>query len=1131
MAADLRKLKPSELVRIVNSTSLGTVLSIRKLTLQRERAGLRIGQGAEIDLIRYAAWLVAERHGPRPEPSADPYQAAKEKARKRSAEIFASGRDIGDLGKVADPERRQSTRDDFGEFCRTYSPMTFSLPWSPDHLKVIAQIEETVLRGGLFATAMPRGSGKTSMLEFACLWSILHGHRDFVCLIGSDEGAAIAMLDSIKVELESNDLIGEDFPEAVIPIRRLEGIANRCKGQLYGEERTHIGWTADEVVMATVKPRGWTRFTRSDGSSLASGSVVRVAGLTGGIRGMKAKRQDGTSIRPSFVVLDDPQTDQALDIDTPIPTPNGFVPMGSLAVGDSVFDENGRVCRVTATSPIMEGHPCYRVTFDDGESVIADGGHKWRTSTALQRTNGRRRRANPDPSYARRPQCQPKALTSIVTTEDMAWTLTVTKDGRFNHSIPTAGILEGQDEDLPVPPYTLGAWLGDGSASCGRITTADPEILGHIAADGFHIGKEVPSHSPVGIKSRASTYQIKGLSSGLRQLELIGSKRIPRRYLFGLAETRLALLQGLMDTDGSITLGIKGTKGTRCTFVNTNSDLIAGVVHLCRSLGIKPTVKQKRLSDIGVRDCWHVSFITDLPVFKLSRKADRIPREVRPDVRRRYVVNVDPVPSRPVRCIQVDSPTHLYLCGRGLIPTHNSARSPSQCAIRERIIAGAVLGLAGPGKKIAGIMPCTVIARGDMADCILDREKHPEWNGTRTKMVYSFPTAEKFWDAYRTMREDGMRSGDGGKAATEFYRQNRDAMDEGASVAWPERFNDDELSGIQHAMNLKIRDEPAFWAEYQNEPLPEVDTAGDIDPEAIASKVNRLGRGIVPLACHRVTAFVDVHANAHYYVVAAWGDDFTGSIIDYGTYPKQDRPYFTLREAKQTLARATGAAGTEGQVFGGLEAITEMILGREWMREDGSALKIERCLVDAKWGPMTSVIKQFCRQSAHSVVITPSFGKYIGAASPSMAEWQRKDGEKVGLNWRLRPDSEVRRQRYVTFDTNWWKSFLHARLAVAIGDRGSLSLFGKGGDSHRMLVDHLVAEYRVPVVGRGRTTDEWKDRPERPDNHFFDCAVGACVAASMQGVTLAEARRKAASEVKPRRGGFSAWRERGRPSP
>ena len=92
--------------------------------------------------------------------------------------------------------------------------------------------------------------------------------------------------------------------------------------------------------------------------------------------------------------------------------------------------------------------------------------------------------------------------------------------------------------------------------------------------------------------------------------------------------------------------------------------------------------------------------------------------------------------------------------------------------------------------------------------------------------------------------------------------------------------------------------------------------------------------------------------------------------------------------------------------------------------------------------------------------------------------------------------------RHVIFDTNYWKSFVHTRLAVAMGDRGCLSLFGRNPSSHRLFSEHVTAEYRVKTEGRGRTVDEWKNRPEQPDNHWFDCLVGCTVAASMQGVVL-----------------------------
>jgi len=140
--------------------------------------------------------------------------------------------------------------------------------------------------------------------------------------------------------------------------------------------------------------------------------------------------------------------------------------------------------------------------------------------------------------------------------------------------------------------------------------------------------------------------------------------------------------------------------------------------------------------------------------------------------------------------------------------------------------------------------------------------------------------------------------------ATEFYRQNRAEMDEGAVVAWPERFNHDELSAVQHAMNLKLQDERAFWAEYQNEPLPEEDIRDDdLSVDDIAGKVNRLRRGEVPIGCNHLTVFVEVQQTVLFYVVTAWEDDFTGYIIAYGAYPDQGRAYFTARDAQPTLAQ------------------------------------------------------------------------------------------------------------------------------------------------------------------------------------------------------------------------------------
>ena len=660
----------------------------------------------------------------------DRYQRIKEAARARNAETSAAGRDIGDLPPVVKPKRKARAERDFRRFCESYFPLTFSLGWSADHLKVIGRIETAVLDGGLFALAMPRGSGKTTLCECAGLWAIVYGHRRFVVPIGASEAAGTEILDSLRTELEVNELLLEDFPEVCYPIVRLEGIANRCKGQLFKGERTRITWTDRELVLPTIP------------ESKASGAVIRVAGITGRIRGLKHKTPEGVSLRPDLVIVDDPQTDE-------------------------------------------------------------------------------------------------------------------------------------------------------------------------------------------------------------------------------------------------------------------------------------------------------------------------------------------------------------------------SARSATQCEQRERILAGAVLGLAGPGSKISGIMPCTVIQRGDMADSILDRMKHPEWNGERTKMVYTFPTRTDLWGQYAELRAEGLRAGDAGAAATRFYRKHRKEMDAGAVVAWPARHNPDELSGLQHAMNLKIQNEAAFAAECQNEPLVEAATQGELTADEIAGKLNRRERGSIPIGAQLITAMIDVHEAALYWLVAAWEHDFTGAVIDYGTFPDQRIGYFSLRDLRFPLAKAVKASGLEGQLRAGLELLTSSILARSYSREDGAGLRVERCLIDANWGASTDVVYEFCRASPFAGVVVPSHGRYVGASSQPFTEYRRKPGDRVGHNWRMPNVAGKRAVRHVVFDANYWKSFVHSRLAVAMGDRGGLSLFGSRPADHRLLAEHLTSEYRVRTSGRGREVDEWRIRPERSDNHWLDCLAGAAVAASMQGAILA----------------------------
>ena len=641
-----------------------------------------------------------------------------------------SGRDIAPLPRVKSGRRKQSCAKSFRKFCETYFPETFSMKWSPDHLKIMEKIEVAVMKGSLFAMAMPRGSGKTSLCETAALWAIIYGHRNFICMIGASEDAAAQMLDSVKAEIESNEKLSDDFPEVCHPIAKLDGIVNRSSGQLFKGKRTHITWTAKEVVMPTIP------------KSKSAGAIIKVSGITGRIRGLKHKRTDGKSVRPDFVIIDDPQTDE-------------------------------------------------------------------------------------------------------------------------------------------------------------------------------------------------------------------------------------------------------------------------------------------------------------------------------------------------------------------------SARSPSQCATRENILATAILGLAGPGSKMSGVMPCTVIRRDDMADAILNREKHPEWQGERTKMVYKWPSAENLWNKYAEIRADDLKTDGDGSVATAFYKKNRKKMDAGAAIAWEERFEPDELSAIQHAFNLRLRDEAAFFSEYQNEPVIEEGSVGLLTADEITEKVNGLKRMEVPGDAERLTAFIDIQSKVLYYAVAAWTPGFTGYVIDYGSYPKQNQQYFSLRALKKTLQMAKRGAGMEGAIYAGLTALAEQLHGVEYVRDDGAELSLELTLIDANWGQSTDLVHQFCRNTDYRGKIMPAHGRYVGAASKSFNEYQKKKGERNGYNWRIPSVKGKRVVRHILFDSNFWKSFLQARFSQPIGDSGSLSLFAARASRHQMLADHVTSEYRTQTSGRGRTVDEWRLPPHKPDNHLLDCLSGCCVAASVVGCSLA----------------------------
>lgn len=662
-----------------------------------------------------------------------------------SREASASVRDIGPLPKVADPKRRQRALKSVKAFARTYFAHRFPLPFGSSHEVAMERMEGCTDVGGLFACAMPRGSGKTTIAEVAVIRAVLSGRRRFPLLLSATGPMAEQRLKSILRELETNDPLAADFPEVCYPIRRLERIHNRCKGQTLGGEPTRMEMTATRVVLPTVK------------GSAASGAVIQVAGLEGSFRGLNVPGPDGAPLRPDMVVIDDAQT-------------------------------------------------------------------------------------------------------------------------------------------------------------------------------------------------------------------------------------------------------------------------------------------------------------------------------------------------------------------------RESARSLSQTAEREAIIVGDVLGLAGPTTSIAAVMLCTVIYPNDLSDRFLSPDKHPEWQGVRTRMLEQMPADLDAWHAYGEVRRDGFRARDGGKAANAHYRANRKALDAGAVPSWPARKKPGELSAIQSAMNLYLQDRRAFLAEYQNEPEADAGPASakELVPAELGRRLSGVGRGSVPPDAVRLTAMIDCGGLLHWYAVCAWTERFGGSLIDYGAWPRQNRAVFEASDPRPSLADAHPGLSEPERVYAGLSALAGEVLGREYAREGtGERMRVERCLVDAGWQSQT--VYAWCRQTPFAGLVYPSKGIGRTATARGVSEWKPRPGERAGHHWRLTM-SETGKGRMVQFDPDAWKTFLWERLTAPLGGPGCLLLHGSDPAAHELLAEHLAAETAEPITLRGQTFDKWSVRPHRPDNHLLDALVGCAVGAAVQGLTFdSGAAAGAPAQVQPRK--------------
>ncbi|WP_206060600.1 replicative DNA helicase [Nonomuraea basaltis] len=363
-----------------------------------------------------------------------------------------------------------------------------------------------------------------------------------------------------------------------------------------------------------------------------------------------------------IVVAARPAIGKALALDTPLPTPTGWTTMGEVKVGDQLIGADGRPTRVVAATEVMYDRPCYEVEFSDGTTIVADAQHQWRTTTRASRGAGRAVQkeigsigkvpievGGPSPGrYVRHTRAYPavklfgglydqvvtpkNAATTplhktVVTTQEIAATIRCdSADRRPNHAVAVSAAFQLDEQDLPLAPYVLGVWLG----ACHK------------------------THGTV--------------QGTLRTLGVLGNKHIPAIYLRASERQRRELLAGLLDSDGYI------SSAGQIQLAVTNERLARDVHELIVSLGYRATMRTKPVKGRTQASsiCYMINFTTSDKVFRLARKAARQVTADQPATRLRYIVDVRPIPSQPVRCVEVDNEDHMYLASRACIPTHNS---------------------------------------------------------------------------------------------------------------------------------------------------------------------------------------------------------------------------------------------------------------------------------------------------------------------------------------------------------------------------------------------------------------------------------------------------------------------------
>lgn len=339
---------------------------------------------------------------------------------------------------------------------------------------------------------------------------------------------------------------------------------------------------------------------------------------------------------------------KGLPLDTEIPTLEGWSTMRDLKIGDTVFDKDGKQCKVIVKSEIHT-NPCYKIHFSKDISIIADEEHRWLISFST----------HPNTKYKGQ-------LREVIMTTKELYEYLQYYNPKNQYQVPKIYLnkeLDLSEQNLPIDPYVLGLWLGNGTADDGRITQElNAKSWEIIESKGFELSKNSEHND-----KKAETRTIYGLRTLLQDNNLLNNKHIPNIYQRSSRSQRINLIRGLMDADGFY------DKIHKTFIMSTNYYWQAdGLIKVLSSLGIRAALNKVTRPGYNtiLQVCYDVKFKTSQfnPFMCRNQEVEC----VEPKMNYYFIKNVEKTETVETQCIQVDSPSHTYLCTRYMLVTHNT---------------------------------------------------------------------------------------------------------------------------------------------------------------------------------------------------------------------------------------------------------------------------------------------------------------------------------------------------------------------------------------------------------------------------------------------------------------------------